>query len=373
MTVKSITQITDHQELADSRLPAQYAEAPGKYPNFLGADDISGWTGTLYSFTQPAQDLENIMISMLNERGLTTSVGVNLDRIGQIVGQDRQGNNDEDYLSIIGAQIAENNSDGTADELLSISKVLLGDQFISIEIKEGFPATAIIDIEVTDPITTPNNNEAVAAAIQGAKAAGVGVYLEIFTENYFAFDSDSSAGSLGYGNLDFDTNVSYYTNYTFPTTIPDISYNRYIDTSTSGNSRELGFVLTVAQFPLFTAELDSLSKGFDIVDQNGVRFTFINYAGTPVQYNTQDQTPDQYRLWIELSTNDASPVPLGDLYKDGVLLDFADWDDEFYFAFGTYFRGDEAAYNANNPNGLGNESTPPPELVGGGNYTNIIT
>lgn len=210
MTVKSITQIADHQVVADSRLPAQYAGAPGIYPNFLGGDDISGWTGTLYSFVQTGQDIENIMISMLNERGLLTAEGVNLDRIGQIVGQDRQGNTDEVYLGVIGAQIAENNSDGTADNLISISQVLLGTQLQFVSLKEIYPAKVMIDIGVSNPIVVPNNNDAVAAAIVGAKAAGVGVDLSIVvTDNYFAFDSDTGTGSNGFSTTLNDTGGNY--------------------------------------------------------------------------------------------------------------------------------------------------------------------
>ncbi len=210
MTVKAITPITDHADVAISRLPQQYKDASAKYPAFWQAEPASGWEGLLQSLISPAQGFETIANEMLNERSLTTSVGVNLDRIGQIVGQDRQGLDDAAYLGTISAQIAENNSDGTANELLAITEALLADDFISVEIKELFPAKAVIDIAVTDPLVTPNNNSAVVSALAGAKLAGVDIDVEIYVaDNYFAFDSDTAIGSNGFSTTLNDTGGNY--------------------------------------------------------------------------------------------------------------------------------------------------------------------
>jgi hypothetical protein len=212
MTVKSITPITDHADVAISRLPQQYKDASAKYPAFWQAEPASGWEGLLQSFISPAQGFETIANQMLNERSLTTSEGVNLDRIGQIVGQDRQGLDDASYLGTIGAQIAENNSDGTANELLAIAEALLADDFISVEIKEMFPAKAVIDIGVTDPLLVPNNNSAVVSAMEGAKLAGVDIDVEIYVaDNFFAFDSDTSSGSAGFATTDNPEDGGNYT------------------------------------------------------------------------------------------------------------------------------------------------------------------
>jgi len=152
MTVKSITEITDHQTAADGRLPAQYEEAPGIHPNQWGPDLISGWTGTIFSFVDVAQDMENIMIKMLAERSLLTAEGVNLDRLGAIVGQSRDGLSDTDYLNQIIGRIAQNNSDGTGNNLLNITSILLGDNLQQIELFEIFPAKVMIDYFVGIPI-----------------------------------------------------------------------------------------------------------------------------------------------------------------------------------------------------------------------------
>lgn len=212
MTVKSILPILDHADVAVSRLPQQYKDPSKKYPAFWQPELASGWEGLIQSLVSPAQNFETIANEMLNERGLTTSEGVNLDRIGQIVGQDRQGLDDTAYLATIGAQIAENNSNGTADELLSISQVLLGDDFISAEIKEMFPAKATIDIGVTDPLPDPNNLGAVTSAVDGAKLAGVDINVEIYVaDNFFAFDSDTSSGSAGFATTDNPEDGGNYT------------------------------------------------------------------------------------------------------------------------------------------------------------------
>lgn len=191
-----ITQITDHQEIAFQRLPDRFRDLEQLYPAFWRAGLCTGWEGLLFSLVEPAQQLEDIMFDMLAAMDLSNAAGVQLDRIGQIVGQPRNGLVDADYLVQIQAQISENNSDGTANNLMTISTLVLGVDALSVLIKEVFPAKAVIGVG-TD--TTPDNIARLVEPLQGAKVAGVGLDIEIFVDdNYFAFDSDSGAGSAGF-------------------------------------------------------------------------------------------------------------------------------------------------------------------------------
>ena len=183
MTVKTVEDIDNHQEVADSRLPSQYASAPGVYPNKWGADQISGWEGTIYSLVGPAQTLEDIMEQVLTERSLSASEGVNLDKIGEIVGVDRQGDSDGDYKDKIVGKIAENNSDGTARDLIEITTILLGDELVRVIIAEDFPAKIRIYVFVNG---TDHNPVGLLESLQRAKAAGVGLpSLVRGSEEYF--------------------------------------------------------------------------------------------------------------------------------------------------------------------------------------------
>jgi hypothetical protein len=213
MTVKDITIISDHADLAIGRLTQIYKDPVKKYSVLWSPDLKSGWEVMIHAFAIPSQSLEDIMGEMLADRGLDTAGGVNLDRIGQIVGSDRDGNTDEDYRIIIAAQIAGNNSDGTARDLLGITQVLMADEFINSSIKELFPAKVVIDIGVELPLVEPNNTARVLSGLLEAKLAGVDIDVELVVDdNYFAFDSDTSVGANGFSTTDNPSTGGNYTN-----------------------------------------------------------------------------------------------------------------------------------------------------------------
>lgn len=159
--VDQITQITDHQARAFARLPDRFRDLEQKYPAFWRAGLCTGWEGFLYSFVEPAQQLEDIMFDILAAMDLSSAAGVQLDRIGQIVGQPREGLGDVDYLTQIQAQIAENNSDGTGNNILNIASLILGPIAEFLELKEMFPAKMILDVGIsntTSLVVTEDNN-----------------------------------------------------------------------------------------------------------------------------------------------------------------------------------------------------------------------
>jgi len=212
MTVKDITIIPDHADLAIGRLTQIYKDPVKKYSVSWSPDLKSGWEVMIHAFAIPSQSLEDVMGDMLADRGLDTAGGVNLDRIGQIVGADRDGNTDEDYEIIIAAQIAGNNSDGTARDLLGITQVLMASQYTGAYIKEVFPAKVVIGVEVAIPLPDPNNVARVASGLEEAKVAGVDLDIEMaVADNFFAFDSDTSTGSAGFATTDNPEDGGNYT------------------------------------------------------------------------------------------------------------------------------------------------------------------
>jgi len=191
MAIKQIVNNDKHIAEAIDRLPQQYKDAPKTYSG--GTE--SGWEGLIRSFSLNAQSLEDIMQSMLDQRGLDTAVGVNLDRIGQIVGEERLGRNDADYLSSILGKIAENNSDGTAkDIILSVKR------FVSASVYEYFDLTiAKFKVTLIDPVLPINPR--VYDSLNTAKVAGVGFQpftLVPATEGYFGFSSDPNVDAFGF-------------------------------------------------------------------------------------------------------------------------------------------------------------------------------
>jgi len=160
MTVKQIVEITDHSSDGHDRLHQQYKDPGGtlSVPS-IGPDLVTGWRAILNAFILPSQEFETIANKMLNERGIGNAEGVNLDRIGQIVGIGRGGSSDEDYANLIVGQIAANNSDSTARDLLGIATIILGDNLRSLTLVESFPAKALIDYisEIYFTIDETNN------------------------------------------------------------------------------------------------------------------------------------------------------------------------------------------------------------------------
>lgn len=85
------------------------------------------------------QELETIAEELYTERNLETAVGQQLDNAGQIPAQDRNGQNDSDYLDSIKFKILENQSYGGIETIIEAILFLThSTQVINIEI---YPAS----------------------------------------------------------------------------------------------------------------------------------------------------------------------------------------------------------------------------------------
>ena len=83
------------------------------------------------------QELEEDLRELRVERVLDTAIGAQLDQYGRIVGEQRGSLSDADYLKFIEARILTNTSQGDADRLLDILRII------------GGPLTAGTDTEYT--------------------------------------------------------------------------------------------------------------------------------------------------------------------------------------------------------------------------------
>lgn len=100
--------------------------------------------------------------------------GVQLDRIGRLVGQPRSGADDESYRFYLRARIAANRSNGTVNDLIRVFKAMLGATEIPLYTPGG---TASFIMQLSTPMT-----DAVAEIalyfLRYAKMAGVRALLE---------------------------------------------------------------------------------------------------------------------------------------------------------------------------------------------------
>jgi len=94
--------------------------------------------GLVASYLKSVQEVEDALFQILDERGLYTAVGSQLDLIGAIVGEDRLGRNDNDYRIGILGKIVANNSDGSTIIVLETLRALTGAD--NYNIFEHFPA-----------------------------------------------------------------------------------------------------------------------------------------------------------------------------------------------------------------------------------------
>lgn len=157
---------------------------------------------TLSSLINGLKDLEEEFELLRDERTVDTSVGVQLDGLGAIVGQDRDAlANDDEYRAVIRAKIRVNNSDGTPEDLLRIANLAIPDVTWSIE--DQYPAGVLMS---SDGITATSVGEGVIVALfRLAKAAGVKLqYRFDSTATPFTFSSQSGVveadAALGFAN-----------------------------------------------------------------------------------------------------------------------------------------------------------------------------
>src|ERR1700744_3954810 len=73
----------------------------------------------------PAQDVENMLQQLLLDRTIDNAVGVQLDQIGDIVGQLRLGLDDDTYRQYLRARVAANRSEGHFEDLISVASLIL--------------------------------------------------------------------------------------------------------------------------------------------------------------------------------------------------------------------------------------------------------
>lgn len=128
------------------------------------------------AFVTPAQALETALWQLLTLRAVGTAFGFQLDALGKLVNQPRNGAYDVDYVRYIKARIATNNSQGRVEDLIAIAKLVLNDSADLITIERRTVASVIV--RVTGDIV-PNSTAAILITfLRDAHAGGVKLTLE---------------------------------------------------------------------------------------------------------------------------------------------------------------------------------------------------
>jgi hypothetical protein len=95
----------------------------------------------------PAQDVEDALQQLRSERFVDTAVGEQLDIIGRIVGQLREGLDDDDYRRYIRARIAVNASSGTIENVLTVAFLVVYDETATLSLTPEGTATVRLRVD----------------------------------------------------------------------------------------------------------------------------------------------------------------------------------------------------------------------------------
>ena len=110
----SLTYINNHVQDARDKMLQQYKEAASQ-------------VGLIDAFVGfPTQDQEDLFWSIIEDRRVLFAVGAQLDAIGEIVQEPRNGNLDNAYRVLIFAKIGQNVSKSDPEQIITVAKLLVG-------------------------------------------------------------------------------------------------------------------------------------------------------------------------------------------------------------------------------------------------------
>jgi hypothetical protein len=152
----------------------------------------------LASYTNRAQEIENLLWDMLLGLLIDNAAGVNLEILGRLIGQDRISEDEEIYRRAIEARVRVNISQGEPEDLYYIVRVMApGSTFTYLDV---YPAMIIVEIDANLLFNDPG---LIAIFLWAARAAGVGLRLwyNVSGENTFAFSGGDTYDQIVLDNV----------------------------------------------------------------------------------------------------------------------------------------------------------------------------
>lgn len=183
--MSEIIQISNHKKIALDKIRQQYK----------GKDRIKN---VLDSVVNEIQNLEDVFISLKDQRSIYDSVGTQLDVWGKILNQPRNGLSDSDYRLVLLGQVAVNISKGTPEDMIQVFRLFTNPDYVSLN--EVYPAKIQLTSVGGSPIGSVDD---IKKALRRAAPAGVGI--DLFTTsvgNPFVFLSDPDPNGRGFEDLD---------------------------------------------------------------------------------------------------------------------------------------------------------------------------
>lgn len=180
--------ITNHEEQGAARLVTQF-----KRTTIMKA--------FLQSHFGEAQALEGVLWEIYDAREIDKATGAQLDVIGKLVKQPREGRDDAAYRLALKARRAVHLSSGTPDQLMRLVTLML--PAVTVSYSEAYPCSFRLDAHGA---TAPTEAEIVAGFLAEARSAGVRgslVYSEhADSETFFWASGDDEEASTDQGWAD---------------------------------------------------------------------------------------------------------------------------------------------------------------------------
>lgn len=140
------------------------------------SDTPNNITLLLTALCGPVQDVENALAQLYAQRALDVAVGAQLDVLGKIVGQDRNGLSDDDYRRYIRARIAAHRSGGVPEDVLRVASLILNVATSGVLIVRDVEDATYI-LEVRDHAVDAATATALRDLTVAATSAGVRVVV----------------------------------------------------------------------------------------------------------------------------------------------------------------------------------------------------
>jgi len=134
--------------------------------DFLDKDNFNK---LIQLFLEQVQEIELATLSIADQKNINTAIGVWLDYIGKIVGEARKSRTDAQYRLALLLKVASNNSDGTPNIIIDITKQQTGST--NSRIIDYFPASLFNVIQIDEGVDTTG----LYNLIDNIKPAGVSV------------------------------------------------------------------------------------------------------------------------------------------------------------------------------------------------------
>lgn len=149
------------------------------------------------------QDVEDMLSQLYLLRGVDTATFEQLDVIGRIVGEKRNGLEDDVYRRVLRARISANRSKGRIKDLINVADLVVYDDDAHFVVDNQGIAAVVLRLE--DVVTDWEVAEITIRLLRDAVAAGVRIILEFWLspeEDLFAFDTFDPGNSTrkGFGS-----------------------------------------------------------------------------------------------------------------------------------------------------------------------------